>query len=90
MKDTSINAFIELLQEGKINKQEKKVLDSIYSTPMTSRQIAAQTEIERSSVCGRINSLMDKHLVCEFDIIKCPVTGKQVHRYALKSDEVAA
>lgn len=80
MKDTSLAAYKEIIEDGTISEQEAKVLITL-DVPQTSRQIATNSGLERSSVCGRINKLMEKNLVKELDTIKCPTTGKTVHRY---------
>ena len=80
MNDTSLEAYKEIIEDGTITMQEAKVLNSL-DYAQTSRQIASNTGLERSSVCGRINKLVEKNLVKEFDKIKCPTSGKTVHRY---------
>lgn len=80
MKDTSLEAHLELLKHGIINKQEKVIMDTIV-TPKTSREISKLTGYERSSVTGRLNGLCNKMLAMEFDKVKCSTTGKTVHRY---------
>ena len=81
INDTSIAAYKEIIEDGTISMQEAKVLICL-DVPQTSRQIAFSSGLERSSVCGRLNKLMEKNLVREFDTIKCPTTNKKVHRYA--------
>jgi len=81
MNETSLAAYKEIIENGTIGEQEAKVLITL-DVPQTSRQIAINSGLERSSVCGRLNKLMEKNLVKEFDKIKCPTSGKTVHRYA--------
>jgi predicted transcriptional regulator len=78
---TSKQAFQEMLEDKQITKQEHKIL-SILDKPMTSREIVKHTDMERSSVCGRLNGLCKKNIVTEYDIVTCSITHKQVHRYS--------
>lgn len=81
MNETSLQAYKEIIEDGTISIQEAKVLLSL-DTPQTSRMIAFNSGLERSSVTGRLNKLMEKNLVKEHDTIQCPTSGKKVHRYA--------
>ena len=47
------------------------------------RDIVRLTGLERSSVCGRINELVDAGKLVKYDHIKSPATGRLVQRYAL-------
>ncbi len=80
MNETSLAAYKGIMEDGTISIQEAKVLITL-DVPQTSRQIAFNSGLERSSVCGRLNKLMEKNLVKELDTIKCPTTNKTVHRY---------
>lgn len=84
VKSTSTEAYIAHKTSGKLSKQELIVIKAL-NKPKTSRELAHITGLERSSVCGRINSLVSKLLVVEHDTMMCPVTNKKVHRYVKAS-----
>lgn len=76
-------AYQSLLMDGTINFQEKVILDCLSDgVKRSSRQIAKATELERSSVVGRLNSLKKKFLVT-WENDTCPTTGKTVEFYGV-------
>lgn len=80
MKHTSLFAYQSLLMDGTISSQEQQILEALYK-PMTSRQISKISQLERSSVTGRLNSLVKKKLVEECGDTICKVTKKKVTLY---------
>lgn len=80
MNPTSILAYQTLLINGTITTQEAKILE-ILDYPMTSRQIAEKSGIERSSVTARLNSLVEKRLISGQAKTICPKTRKMVSIY---------
>lgn len=82
VRETSKKAFFEIVDSGELCDQEKRIIDYVkrFKRPVTRREIEAGTGISISSVCGRVNSLVNKHGVLkELEAIKCPITGRTVH-----------
>jgi len=76
VRQISIDAFREL--ENKLT-QEQIVFNCIKEEgPICDRDIAYETGIEKTSVCGRRNSLYKKKLIIVKGIDRDPTTGKKV------------
>ena len=64
MQQTSLFAFDELLREGKISKNEQKVLAVIGNIqPCTDREIADVLGWQINRITGRRNALMNKKII---------------------------
>ena len=75
---TSIRSYHALRESG-FKGQHAAILshmepDAIYSR----RQLANMTGIETSAVAGRINELVDRGVVEQCGLMRCPVTGRTV------------
>ena len=86
VSETSLLAYADLIESGKISSQEGEVLSALNS-PKTSREVSAMINLERSSVTGRLNSLEHKGFIAVHDKIACKTTGKMVKRYIRKDDK---
>lgn len=63
--------------------QDRKILDHLaFIGPMTSREIAERTGIERTSVVRALNGLVPRWVSDEGETI-CPVTRRRVTLYKL-------
>lgn len=83
MNTNSLFAFQSLLAEGKINNQQKQILDLLTDgIARSSRQIAKSLDMERTSVTGRITKLKETRLL-EFENGTCPITNKSVEFYSV-------
>ena len=77
MRQTSLMAFEEIRPH--IGKQETEVLECIKEhQPICDRDISYETGIEKTSVCGRRNSLYKKGFIRVSHVDTDPTTGKQV------------
>jgi hypothetical protein len=77
--ETSIIAYHEHRDSGKIGKQAQHILNVM--DPMKSysrRELARICNLELSSVCGRVNELLSLDLVREDPPRKCSITGKMI------------
>jgi hypothetical protein len=77
--ETSIIAYHEHRDTGKIGKQAQHILNCM--DPMESysrRELARACNLELSSVCGRINELLAVDLVRESPPRKCSITRKMI------------
>lgn len=80
---TSIEAFKQNKVDGKLSRNDEKVLAAIVEhQPVTSRALSTITGIERTSVCGNIYHLEAKNKIKVGKVEKCPITGKRVRWYA--------
>jgi len=77
--DTSIQAYKEHRSEGKVNTQANSIYRSMQvGKDYSRRELVAITLIELSSVCGRVNELLQLGLLKEGKKRKCRVTGKTI------------
>ena len=78
VRSTSIQAYRKLKAEGTINAQEFDIVDYLLRTgnkALTRREIEEGTGIRGSSICGRVNSLIDKKVLSETLQRKCKISG---------------
>jgi hypothetical protein len=77
--DTSIQAYHEHRSEGKVNTQANSIYRSMQvGKDYSRRELVAITLIELSSVCGRVNELLQLGLLKEGKKRKCRITGKTI------------
>ncbi len=78
MKDTSIMAFVELMESGQLNKMEKIVLQAFADLggKATNYQIAEYLKLPINQITGRTNSLVKKNTMYAYDRIRNTVTNK--------------
>ena len=86
--DTSLIAYWEQENMGAFNRLQKQILDALASCPdrdFSRSELEKMTGIKLSSVCGRVNELLDP-IKChgrvwldELPLRKCRITGKSVH-----------
>lgn len=82
MRDTSILAFADLLEQGEITRRQADVLAFLNDNRgrnFSRREIAKLTGIELCSVTGRVNELLAKRLIVEDAKRACGITAKTVH-----------
>ena len=82
MRDTSLLAFADLLEQGEINRRQFEVLDFLtehHGLNFSRREIAKMTGMELCCVTGRVNELLQKGLVVEEAKRACGVTRRTVH-----------
>jgi hypothetical protein len=76
---TSIQAYKEHQAAGKVGKQSQYILDTMMpGRTYSRRELAIASGLELSSVCGRVNELLQIGLVSEASPRRCTVTGKTV------------
>lgn len=80
LSDTSIQAYHEHGDEGKIGKQCRLILSKMCKgRDYSRREIAKEFGLELSSVCGRVNELLSVGLLEELESRPCKVTNKTIH-----------
>ena len=76
---TSIDAYKEHKAQGKVGTQAQHILDFLaFGKDYSRREIAGLTGLELSSVCGRVNELLEIGALKEVMPRKCKVTGKTI------------
>jgi len=81
VSDTSIDAYIEHKETGKLGEQTRKILEFFekYNTKDWSRsEVSKNLDIRLSSVCGRVDELIKFKFLQTDQKRKCEVTGKTV------------
>jgi len=86
---TSIEAYIEHKDTGKVGKQASVILEKMSPTTDYSRkELARLTGFELSAICGRVNELLSMGLLEELPSRKCSITGKNIHPIKLRTKDV--
>jgi hypothetical protein len=76
---TSISAYKEHIATGKVGAQAQAILDFMNQGDNYSRrELSVLTGLELSSICGRVNELLEVGLLVEGTKRKCMVTKKTV------------
>ena len=77
VSDTSIKAYKEHREEGKVGKQAQFILSNMnYSFDYSRRELSQMFNLELSSVCGRVNELLQAGLLEEMPSRQCKITKK--------------
>jgi len=82
MRQTSLNAFSCIIEDGTAKSQYQRILDllSYYPEGLTRDEVSELTNIMYSSVCGRINALLKAEKVYENDSYhKLNKSGKKAY-----------
>jgi hypothetical protein len=86
---TSIEAYIEHKDTGKLGKQASNILEKMVPAKDYSRkELARLTGFELSSICGRVNELLEMGMLEELAPRKCSITGKNIHPVKLREQHV--
>lgn len=76
---TSIFAYKEHQETGKLGNQARSILHKMdLNKEYSRREIVQLTGLELSSVCGRVNEMLQAGVLKEVSQRKCSVTGKTV------------
>jgi len=78
MRDTSLMAYAELMESGKLQKMEKLVLQAFADLggKATNYQVSEHLKLPINQITGRTNSLVKKSAVYAYDRVKNKATGK--------------
>lgn len=80
VRESSLAAYRELTNSGKIGAQAQKILSAIrYGMDYSLQEISRSTGIAINAVSGRCNDLKKIGLLVEAAARKCSVTGRTVH-----------
>ena len=82
IRDTSLLAYNELKESGKLGNQEAVVYNCILTNPNTTdKEISIKTKININAVTGRRNGLVKKNLIKDNGKRRCSITGKLAYQW---------
>ncbi len=95
VRDTSRHAYHEHRDSGRLGTQQRAVLEFLQAHPdrsYTRAELARDSGITLSAICGRVNELVSAGRVVEPYRRHCEITGKRVWalRAAPEQMEIAA
>lgn len=77
--ETSVMAYKEHRATGKVGSQAMYIFETMgFNKDYSRREIVQITGLELSSVCGRINEMLQSGMLKEVLPRKCKVTGKTI------------
>lgn len=77
--ETSIIAYKEHKAAGKVGSQALSLFDAMeFHKDYSRRELANLAGLELSSVCGRVNEMLQIGMLKEVSSRKCKITGKTV------------
>ena len=83
IKQSSLDAYIELKGKGKMQAQQKTILQKmIPNLDYTRRELAALTGIETSTISARVNAMLNT-FISVTGKRKCRISGKTVESIAV-------
>lgn len=83
IKQTSLDAYIDIKSNGNIQEQQKKILLKMtLGYNYTRRELAALTKLETSTVSARVNAMLDTFIEV-MGKRKCRISGKTVESLTL-------
>ena len=84
IKDTSLLAYIELKEKGKLGGQETVILNLLKKYPnSTNKELSIYSNIPINAVSGRMNGLVKKGWAEDNGKRICSITGKLVYQWRL-------
>ena len=79
VRETSIAAYHELRDTGRLGRQQQTILDQIKpGRDYSLRELSRLTILEINAVSGRVNDLKKLNLLVEGEKRACTVTGKTI------------
>lgn len=78
VKPTSIAALNQMVLDGTCKKLRERIYEYLLYNESTRKEIAADMNIELSSVCGRVNELVKLGAISVGGTRRCRMSGKQV------------
>lgn len=77
--ETSVLAYKEHKAAGKVGNQAVSIFEKMdFHKDYSRREIVQLTGLELSSVCGRVNEMLQIGMLKEVSQRKCSVTGKTI------------
>lgn len=80
MRETSINAYRNLIMSGQSKVMGQKIYDSLKdSGGRTRNELSRDTGMAINCICGRVNELIKYDLLKEGDQVSCSITGHKAY-----------
>ena len=82
VRDTSLEAYDDLKVEGILGAQQSDIMELFVlyrNRDFTRSEIAHETGIRLSAVCGRVNELIKAGHLVDDDRRQCRITGRSCH-----------
>jgi hypothetical protein len=77
---TSLFAYDEHKETGKVGRQARLILSRMdFGVDYSRRELIKLTGLELSSICGRVNELLQVGLLKELEQRSCSVTKKKIN-----------
>lgn len=79
--DTSLDAYRDHRDSGELGAQQRKVMLFFHTKggEHTRAELAERVPMRLSSVCGRVNELIEMGYLAEGPRRRCSVTGRNAH-----------
>lgn len=88
--DTSIDAYDEHRESGRLGEQQRRLMEWLHLNPgeYTRSELAKRTGIRLSSICGRVNELIELGYLEEAGRRECSETGRSAHPIRIRLPKV--
>lgn len=85
MNETSLAAYWHGRTNRRFSTQAAQVLDNLnVDGPGTRAELAERTGLRLSAICGRVNELLARDLIEEFDKVTDPTSQKRVWKLRIR------
>lgn len=78
VKQTSWEAYQEVLHGGIAKTQGQKVLQALMYKSMTRAELSAALGISINAICGRVNELLNRDVIYVTGTRECRITNRKV------------
>lgn len=91
VRDTSLDAYVEHGDSGQLGRQQWFLMMWFHRTgkQYTRRELAEETGMLLSSICGRVNELIELGYLEDAPRRPCQVTGKSAHVVRVKPRQLS-
>jgi len=87
VRDTSIDAYIGINEDGSARTQRGRVFIAVSSNDgLTRLKLSRLTGMPINAICGRVRELIDCERVFEGDKRSCSISGKVVYTLSTRSE----
>lgn len=91
IKQTSVDAYYAMIAGPKLGEQQRAIVAYLARNchrDFTRAELAQYLGLRVSSVCGRVNELLEQQAVVETPRRKCSVTGSSAHPLKLAPAQI--
>ena len=86
-RETSIAAYHELRDDGKLTAKQQQIIDYLHRHPgavFSRLEISRAIDMPINCVAGRVNELLEKGVIEEADQRPCRISGRRINPIRLK------